>query len=630
MTAINIAGTGSFDNVINLSGVSSAQSFTHLASVAIDAGGAATGDQVQLGALNASGLVSVTAANTSAVTWASPLAAGSLSLTASSISLNSVTTSGSQTYNGPVTLGQDSTLTAGSGNVTFDSTIDGNHALTVNSSGTTTLDGAVGATTGLGSLTTDAGGTTVLSAPTVNGNDITFNDPVVLGNNVTLSVGTGALNFNNTIDGSFNLTTTNVWNLTMLGAIGSHTPLSSVALDGTFTDLFSGGSITTTGSQTLSSGFAGFTIGANTTLTSTSGAINTPDAVNGVANTAYALTINTGGTLTMSEAGTDRIIGALTTNAAGGASLNGDFDTTGAQTYNNPVNLGAFATFNGASVTFGNTIDGGGLTVNSPGTITFDGAIGSQAVLGGVTINGGGNTVLAGGSIQTTFGMTFNNPITLAANASIVTGGFTLDFNSTVDGPYNLTVGQSGFPGTNFAAPVGSITPLASFTSNSGATVSLVGVTTTGAQTYNDQTVQLSGNYTSSSGAFTIANSAVLEGNTTISAGSGGISLNTLNSATAGAFSLVLNSPGTTTLNGVIGSSNEPGSLTTGTSGSTAINANVTTFGNQNYQNPVAKKSGVVLTSLNGQVLFFATTCTRFADQQRIADLHRQQRRARD
>ena len=51
----------------------------------------------------------------------------------------SVSTIGDQLYGGVVTLGADTVLSAGTGNVTLANTVDGAYALTVNSTGTTTF-----------------------------------------------------------------------------------------------------------------------------------------------------------------------------------------------------------------------------------------------------------------------------------------------------------------------------------------------------------------------------------------------------------------------------------------------------------------------------------------------------------
>ncbi|MFK2903697.1 filamentous hemagglutinin N-terminal domain-containing protein, partial [Dyella ginsengisoli] len=66
-----------------------------------------------------------------------------------------ITTGGAQTYHDAVTLGADLTLaSSGAGAIGFGSTVDGAHALSVNTAGTTGFGGAVGGTTALTSLTT--------------------------------------------------------------------------------------------------------------------------------------------------------------------------------------------------------------------------------------------------------------------------------------------------------------------------------------------------------------------------------------------------------------------------------------------------------------------------------------------
>src|SRR6185295_13563020 len=89
------------------------------------------------------------------------------------------------------------------GNIDFGGTVDGPRGLIVNTSGTTTFSGAVGTTTALVSLTTDAG-----AGPTaINGGAVTttgaqtYNDNVTLGADTTLTTGTTAT-FNGTVDGA--------------------------------------------------------------------------------------------------------------------------------------------------------------------------------------------------------------------------------------------------------------------------------------------------------------------------------------------------------------------------------------------------------------------------------------------
>jgi hypothetical protein len=98
-------------------------------------------------------------------------------------------TTGNQLYKGWVVLEGTSTFgSTGAGSISFESRLDGGRGLTVNTAGTTTFGGAVGDTTALASLTTDAGGLT-----RINGGSVTtlglqfFNDEVVLGNATTLN-----------------------------------------------------------------------------------------------------------------------------------------------------------------------------------------------------------------------------------------------------------------------------------------------------------------------------------------------------------------------------------------------------------------------------------------------------------
>ena len=115
------------------------------------------------------------------------VALSSLSVTGSTIAINGgvVITTGTQDYTGAVSVGANTTLrSAGvgaSGNISFDNSLDGLVALVVNSAGTVTFDGQVGAVTGLTSLTTDVGGTTVINGGRVRATTQTYNDDVQTG-----------------------------------------------------------------------------------------------------------------------------------------------------------------------------------------------------------------------------------------------------------------------------------------------------------------------------------------------------------------------------------------------------------------------------------------------------------------
>ena len=109
--------------------------------------------------------------------------------------------SDSQVYNDAVTLGANTVLDAGTGGITFASTLDGAFTLVANTAGTTTFSGVVGGTTALVSLATDAGGTTAVNGGSVKTSGTQqYNDAVTLGANSSFT-GSGVA-YGSTLQGS--------------------------------------------------------------------------------------------------------------------------------------------------------------------------------------------------------------------------------------------------------------------------------------------------------------------------------------------------------------------------------------------------------------------------------------------
>ena len=110
----------------------------------------------------------VTLVDQSALTLGSVATSGSLTVTATTISLNggSVTTVGNQTYTGPVVLGAATALNSGGGNISLTSSLTGAQNLTLAAgigSGTVTVTGSVaGLGNGVGAALTVADGVTGL------------------------------------------------------------------------------------------------------------------------------------------------------------------------------------------------------------------------------------------------------------------------------------------------------------------------------------------------------------------------------------------------------------------------------------------------------------------------------------
>ena len=87
------------------------------------------------------------------------------------------------------------------------------------------------------------------------------------------------------------------------------------------------------------------------------------------------------------------------TDAAGTTAINGGAVTTsGAQTYNDDVTLGAaVTTLNGSAVTLAKTVNGASaLTVNAAGATIFGGVVGGTTPLISVTTDAGGTASLVG------------------------------------------------------------------------------------------------------------------------------------------------------------------------------------------------------------------------------------------
>jgi hypothetical protein len=158
-----------------------------------------------------------------------------------------VNTTGNQTYGDAAIIANNPILTGG--NITFNSPLDGNSNLTVNSgTGNVEFKGAIGSNTPLnnltanstgntvfnavsaGSLTTDAGGKTQLNTNVNTTGNQTYGDAVTIANNPILT-GKG-INFNSTLDGNSNLTVdAGTGNVGFNGAIGSISRLGNLTVN---------------------------------------------------------------------------------------------------------------------------------------------------------------------------------------------------------------------------------------------------------------------------------------------------------------------------------------------------------------------------------------------------------------
>ena len=382
-------------------------------------------------------------------------------------------TTGAQTYGDAVTLGADTTLT-GVG-LTLSSTVDGAKSLTVNDSGTTTFSGAVGGTTALVSLTTDAGGTTAIDGGSVKTTGAqTYGDAVTLGADTTLTSSSGTVTLNGVTGSGKSLTVTGDADVQQVIS-----GLSTLQVSGT-TRLSA--DVTSIGAQTYGDAV---TLAADVVLAGVG--LTLSSTVDG----AKSLTVNDSGTTTFSGAvGGTTALASLTTNAGGTTALNGgSVKTTGAQTYGDAVTLGADTTLTGTDPTFASGVTGNGknLVLAFSGTTAIDGA--TFTGLANLTSQGGGTTTLTG-SLTTTGTQTYDDAVELVGDTTLAAGSNAVTFNSTLNsgsaGAKALAVTSTGT--TTFGDAVGSTAALASVTTDVGGKTAINGgsVKTTGVQTYGD------------------------------------------------------------------------------------------------------------------------------------------------
>jgi filamentous hemagglutinin family protein len=164
-----------------------------------------------------------------------------------------------------ILFGSDNTLTSTKGNINLTSNyggINGGYNLTTNSYLNTTLSGPIGgfsyysySNVPLKSVTaniTGPGKINLSASEITTINDQTYNGPIVLGADASLTSQTGRLEFNGTLDGAQNLTTTSSGITDFFRPVGTVTPLQTLAANITGSGSINkhGNSIATTGTQT--------------------------------------------------------------------------------------------------------------------------------------------------------------------------------------------------------------------------------------------------------------------------------------------------------------------------------------------------------------------------------------------
>jgi hypothetical protein len=390
---------------------------------------------------------------------------------ATTINTTGITSSGAQAYTGAVTLGANTTLNAGAGNlVTFGSTVNGAKTLAIAGTSNAQFDGIVGGSTALTSLTVGGASTINTTAITTAGIQ-TYTGTVTLGTGndttVILTSTGGTVSFGGTV----NATTTGEQGLTVTGnasfgrIVGGGTALRSLSVSGTtalnttaITTSNAGGG---TGDQTYT-GAVTLGTGNDTTviLTSTGGTVSFGGTVNATTAGEQGLTVtgnaNFGGIVgggtalrSLSVSGTTALnTTAITTSNAGGG--------TGDQTYTGAVSAGAatFAASNAGSIDLSNVNNNftGVVEITSANGVTLRDA---NALAIGATSTSGGQVFVAAGSVTSTGAKTTPGNILIQSTSAGVALNTGSSFNanltqivSAANQAFSTAVGASAFTGT--------------------------------------------------------------------------------------------------------------------------------------------------------------------------------------
>ena len=429
-------------------------------------------------------------------------------------------------------------------------------------------------------------GTTLLGNITTNNGAVTIDGATLLGNNVVISTGTGAVDFAGTVDNLFGiiigfggasggtasgfaLTIINSGATTFGGAVGATNPIGSLTT-GTGTTTFDGdvstnnSAVTINGATTLGSDVA---INAGTGAVSFGGAVDSAGGVNGQ----YALAIDGSGPVTFGGAiGPSVGLTGLTTGT-GTTTLNGYIGVNGAISFGGPVTLGSDVTINGGftnSVTFTGAVDGAhNLTFTDITNATFESTVGANTPLTSLNVQGVGTTTLDG-DVTTNGAVAVLGATALGGAVTINAGTGALTFSGVVDGAHALSITTTGI--TNFKS---GFTGLTGLTTGAGATIV-------------------------SGGTVSISGPTVLSGDLTIDPPVGAV---TFSGTVDGAHNLTIENIGVT-FGGAVGGTTPLASLTTDYDARTTLDGDVTTTGPVTLNAPVTLGGNVTINAGAGAV----------------------------
>lgn len=493
--------------------------------------------------------------------------------TAVNLSGNITTNGGAVTVTGATVLAStivvDATNAGGAAgaNVTFNSTLNGSHDLTVTAgTGTALFGGAVGGSTALTSLVVTANTITQnSSAKTAGVFTYTGSSLIQLGGNVT------TINGVVTMSGSVDLTGDVVVDSTNGGAAGGANISFSTVINGAHALTVAAGS----GTITLSGAVGGTT--PLTNLAFSSGAL-----------------VQVASNITVS--GANPLVFARPLSITGTCTI----------------------TSNNANITFSSTLNGSqNLTIDAgTGTVLFSSAVGGSVPLTNLVftnaalIQVGSNITVSGANP-----LTFPYPVSMTGTSAITTNNANLTFASTLNGGQALTV-AGGTGTTIFTGAVGGTTPLTSLTVTAATITQSSSVQTTGAASYTGSSaINLAGNLTTSAGTVGFTGPVTISGTPTVDTTNGGLSAAgatvTFSATLNGAAPLVVRAgtAGNVVFNGIIGGLFPLTNLSFTSAASVQVASNITVDGSNTltFAMPVTLTGTSVITSNNGNITFAST-----------------------
>lgn len=585
---------------------------------------ASSGGVLRISAAGGSADVDITQAGLGLITGFDLLTIGQAGDTIN-IGAGTTTFANALTLAGDTVLVGDAILSGGALDLTFAGTVNGAQSLTVNTTGVTTFSGVVGGGTALTSLSTNAGGSTILTGNVTTTGAQDYNDDVSLAGSITVaSTGAGNITFGSLLNAdlaannrSLTINTTGI--TTFTGAVGGSQTLVNLTTNAGGSTLIGGGM---TVSGLLSIGDA-LSFSGPGTKTLTAGDFTFGGTVTGAAGQSLSLQSFGGANIRISAAG-----GTADTDITSGSfnNING-FDLITIGTAGQTINLAAAITvfqdavdFAGDTVLLSNAIlsstagdqikfsgtvnadaaaNNRTLAVNTVGATIFGSTVGATQALGSLTTNIGGTTTLTG-DVTTTGAQTYNDNVILAANVIAASSN---NQNITFAGLLNadlaannrtLTVNTTGT--TAFGNVVGGTQALASLTTNAGGTTTIANnITTINAMTFNDA-VRFSADATLSSTDAT--NGGIVFGGN-VDASTGGVDLTTV---VASGRSVAFN-------NGALGGGGgqDLQSITT-TGGNTSLKGTLSTAGAQSYSGATTVTGITNIVSTGNQAVTFNGT----------------------